>query len=231
MSYRERPTTVPGAVLWQRTVGPAPELARILPDGCLDLVWDGRRLFVAGPDATARQHQSRAGASYVALRFSGGTGPALLGVPADKVRDQTPALEELWPTAEARRLAERVAENPVAALEAWAVERAASREVDPLGPGVLRMAAAGTSVAVIAERLGLSARHLHRRCLPIFGYGPRRLARVLRLGRALDEATRGAPLAEVAAGCGYADQAHLSREMRALAGTTPTGLLLELGSR
>src|SRR5260370_11036735 len=82
MSYRERPTIVPGAVLWQRTVGPAPELTRILPDGCLDLVWDGCRLFVAGPDATARQHRSRAGVLYVALRFSGRTGPALLGLPA-----------------------------------------------------------------------------------------------------------------------------------------------------
>jgi AraC-like DNA-binding protein len=231
MSYRERPTIVPGAVLWQRTVGPAPELTRILPDGCLDLVWDGCRLFVAGPDATARQHRSRAGVSYAALRFSGGTGPALLGMPADEVRDQTPDLEELWPSADARLLAERVAEDPVATLEAWVVERSASREVDPLGPRVLRMATAGTAVAVIAERLGLSARHLHRRCLPIFGYGPLRLARVLRLRRAVDESLTGVPLAQVAAGCGYADQAHLSRDMRALAGTTPRGLLRELGSR
>ena len=61
MSYRERPTTVPGTVLWQRTVGQVPELTRILPDGCMDLLWDGRRLSVAGPDATARQHRSRAG--------------------------------------------------------------------------------------------------------------------------------------------------------------------------
>jgi AraC-like DNA-binding protein len=231
MSYRERPTIVPGAVLWQRTVGPVPELTRILPDGCLDLVWDGRRLFVAGPDSTARQHRSRAGVSYVALRFSGGTGPALLGMPADEVRDQTPDLEGLWPSADARLLAERVAEDPVATLEAWVVERSASREVDPLGPRVLGMATAGTAVGVIAERLGLSARHLHRRCLPIFGYGPLRLARVLRLRRAVDESLTGVPLAQVAAGCGYADQAHLSRDMRALAGTTPTGLLRELGSR
>ncbi|HEV3123042.1 MAG TPA: helix-turn-helix domain-containing protein [Candidatus Dormibacteraeota bacterium] len=231
MRYTERPTTVAGAVLWQRTVGPAPEVTRILPDGCLDLVWDGHRLFVAGPDSTARLHRSRADLWYVALRFSGGAGPALLGVPADEVRDQTPDLGELWPSLEARLLAERVAEDPVATLEAWAVDRAASSEVDPLGPRVLRMAAAGTSVTVIAERLGLSTRHLHRRCLPIFGYGPLRLARVLRLRRAVNESRTGVPLAQVAAGCGYADQAHLSRETRALAGTTPTGLLLEFGSR
>lgn len=128
-------------------------------------------------------------------------------------------------------LAERVAVDPAAVLEAWAFERAASREVDPLGPQVLEMAATGTPVAVMADQLGLSARQLHRRCLPVFGYGPQRLARVLQLGRTLDEARTGTPLAQLAADCGYADQAHLSREVRALAGTTPTALLRELGRR
>jgi AraC-like DNA-binding protein len=231
VAYRERATGVPGVVLWRREVGPAPERTRILPDGCLDLVWDGHRLFVAGPDTTARQHKSHAGASYVALRCSAGTGPALLGVPADRVRDQTPDLEELWPAGEARELAERVAADPVATLETWVVERATDRAPDPLGPRVLGMAATGTPVATMADRLGLSARHLHRRCLPVFGYGPRRLARVLRLGRAVEAARTGVPLAWVAASCGYADQAHLSREMRALAGTTPIRLLRESSGR
>ncbi|MDQ6773319.1 MAG: helix-turn-helix domain-containing protein, partial [Candidatus Dormibacteraeota bacterium] len=228
MTYQERPIALPGAVLWRRCVGPAPEVTRILPDGCLDLLWDGRRLLVAGPDTTARQHQGQAGASYVGLRMAGGTGPALLGVPANSVRDQTPDLADLWSSGNVRVLAERVAADPIAALEAWAVERARSREVDPFGPRLLRMAATGTPVAVMADRLGLSPRQLHRRCLPIFGYGARRLARVLRLGRAVQEARTGVPLAQVAAGSGYADQAHLSREIRALAGTTPRGLLLEL---
>lgn len=231
MSYRERPTVIPGAVLWERATGPAQARSRILPDGCLDLLWDGSRLFVAGPDTKARWHQGPPRASYVALRFSGGAGPALLGVPADELRDKTPALDELWPSAAARVLAERVAADPVTALEAWAAGRAATRAPDPLGPRVLAMAAAGTPVAQMAERAGLSARQLHRRCLPLFGYGPRRLARVLRLGRALEAARKGTPFAQVAAGCGYADQAHLSREMRALAGATPAGLLRELAGR
>ena len=204
---------------------------RILPDGCMDLIWDGRRLFVAGPDRRARWHQSLGGTSYVALRFSGGTGPAMLEVPADQLVDLTPGLEELWPADEAMTLAEQVAADPAATLVGWAVERAASREVDPLGPRLLGLAAAGTPVAVMADELGLSTRQLDRRCLKAFGYGPRRLTRVLRFGRAMEEARVGAALAQVAAGCGYADQAHLSREVRALAGTTPRGLLTELRRR
>ncbi|GDY29388.1 DUF6597 domain-containing transcriptional factor [Gandjariella thermophila] len=127
MSYRERAIAVPGAVLWERFVGPAPARTRILPDGCLDLLWDGRRLFVAGPDSAARWHGSPAGARYVGLRFSGGLGPALLGVPADEVRDQSPDLDALWPAGAVRGLTERVAEDPVGALRAWAVESLESR--------------------------------------------------------------------------------------------------------
>jgi AraC-like DNA-binding protein len=229
VTYSERPAAVPGVVLWQRDVGPEPRRTPILPDGCLDLLWDGQRLFVAGPDATARWYRSPAGASYVALRFSGGTGPALLGVPAHELRDQTVSLERLLSSRAARVLAERIAADPAAALEAWAVERFTARGVDPLGPRVLAMAGTGTPVAAMADRLGLGTRQLHRRCLPVFGYGPRRLARVLRLGRSLEVARSGAPLAQVAADCGYADQAHLSREVRDLTGTTPTRLLQELG--
>jgi AraC-like DNA-binding protein len=231
MTYRERATSVPGAVLWCSTQPNASEPTRILPDGCLDLLWDGSRLFVAGPDTAARRHQCPAGVTHVALRFSGGTGPALLGVPADELRDRSPDLADLWPTAQVRMLTDRVARDPVVALEEWAVERATTCETDPLGPRVLGMASAGTPVALMAERLGLSVRHLHRRCLPVFGYGPRRLARILRLGRALDQARAGTPLAQVAAGCGYADQAHVSCVVRALTATTPTGLLRELRGR
>jgi AraC-like DNA-binding protein len=228
VGYRERATAVPGAVLWERDVGPAAQRARILPDGCLDVVWDGRRLFVAGPDSTARWHDSRPRDSYVALRFSGGTGPALLGVRADEVRDRTPALAELWPSQDARVLTERTAADPVPALLAWLTRRAESCDLDPFGPRVLAMATVGTPVAVMADRLGLGARQLHRRCLPVFGYGPRRLARVVRLGQAIGQAGAGTPLARVAADCGYVDQAHLSREVRALAGTTPVTLLRDM---
>jgi len=83
----------------------------------------------------------------------------------------------------------------------------------------------------MADQLGLSERQLHRRCLPVFGYGPRRLARILRMSRALDEADAGRPLAQVAADCGYADQAHLCRDVLALTGATPTELLGELRQR
>ena len=230
MTYWERATFVAGATMWRRTADAASTPGLILPDGCMDLLWDGARLFVAGPDTTARWHQTPEGVSYTAIRFSGGTGPALLGVPAHEVRDQTPDLDQLWPSGEVRRLVEQVAAHP-ATLETWVLGRAASLRIDPLGSRVLKMANAGTPVAVMADHLGLSTRQLHRRCLPVFGYGPRRLTRILRMGRALERARAGMPLAQVAATCRYADQAHFCREVRTLTKTTPARLVQKLDRR
>jgi AraC-like DNA-binding protein len=221
VTYWEQPTAVPGVVLWQRTTQGR---TRILPDGCLDLIWDGRQLFVAGPDTAARWHDCAPGTDYVALRFQFGIGPAFLRVPAHELSDRSVRLDELLPAPAARRLTEDVAGHPLEALAEWLTRCPADRVVDPLGRRVHAMASAATPVALMADRLGMSARQLHRRCLPLFGYGPRRLARILRLRRALDLARTGVPLADVAARCGYADQAHLCRDALAVGGGTPAAL-------
>ena len=224
MTYAERSTGVPGVVVWTKDAAGS---GRILPDGCLDLLWDGTRLSVAGPDTRARWHTSPPGTSYAALRMAAGTGPALLGVPADELRDKALPLDELWAARDARHLTEQVAAVGAAALTAWARRRTGA-EPDPLGAHVLALARAGWPVAVMADRLGMSPRQLHRRCLPVFGYGPRHLSRVLRLQRAV---MASGSLAEVAHACGYADQAHLSREVRNLTGTTPSRLRRELAGQ
>jgi AraC-like DNA-binding protein len=184
-------------------------------------------LFIAGPDTRARWHPTEPNVGYVGLRFSNGLGPWLLGHPADELLDATPDLDRVWPSRPARVLQEQVAAAPEAALETWLLNRLSRREPPGMGSVVFNLAAIGTSVGAMADCLGMGVRQLHRRCLPLFGYGPKHLARVLRLGQALDAARSGRPLAEVAATTGYADQAHLSREVRELAGTTPTRLLDE----
>lgn len=225
--YRERASVVPGVVLWRRDLGPLPSTGRILPDGCMDLIWDGRRLFVAGPDTTARWHLSEANASYVGLRFTRGMGPALLGTSADELADESPQLEDLWPCAAARRLREQAAADARGALERWLAARATRCEPSRLGAAVFCLATRGVPVTAMAERLGYSTRQLHRRCLPLFGYGPQHLTRVLRLGRALNAAREGMSLGQAAATAGFADQAHFSRAARDLTGATPSALLSE----
>jgi methylphosphotriester-DNA--protein-cysteine methyltransferase len=82
-------------------------------------------------------------------------------------------------------------------------------------------------VAGLADRLGVSARQLHRRCTAAVGYGPKLLHRVLRFRRFLSLAAADPTLdlAELAATVGYADQAHLTRDTQRLAGATPAALV------
>ena len=58
-----------------------------------------------------------------------------------------------------------------------------------------------------------------------FGYGPKTLHQVLRFQRALRLARAGGRLSDVAAVVGYADQAHMARDTRRLAGVPITELL------
>jgi AraC-like DNA-binding protein len=223
--YGERASRLAGAVVWHRTPVRT-SYTRILPDGCMDLMWYGERLMVAGPDATAHLSEARAGIGYTGLRFPPGTGPAVFGVPAYELRNQRVPLEDLWPASEVRRFAEHAhrAADPGEALE----EIAAARRGPPdqmIGHVAARLRA-GAPVAATAAAVGLGERQLHRRCLAAFGYGPKTLVRILRMNRALDLARSGTPFATVAATAGYADQAHLAREVKDLAGV-PLGALID----
>ncbi|MEU4891451.1 helix-turn-helix domain-containing protein [Streptomyces sp. NPDC044780] len=116
---------------------------------------------------------------------------------------------------------------PGRVLEEAALGRLRTAEPpDPVLAAIVAGVSRGTGVARIAAAVGLGERQLRRRSLAAFGYGPRTLGRVLRLNRALDLARTGVRFAEVAAAAGYADQAHLAREVRTLTGV-PLGRLLQ----
>lgn len=198
----------------------------ILPDGCMDLIWDGGSLFVAGPDTGPFLSRAEAGTPYAAIRFAPGTGPSVFGVPAEQLRNRRVTLDELWPPGEVGRVVDQLhdADDLAPVLEAVAAARLRETPVDPLLAEVVRLVDCGRPIAEVADTVGLSDRQLHRRSLVAFGYGPKVLARILRLQRALALARGGSSFAATAAEAGYADQAHLAREVRALAGAPLTQL-------
>jgi AraC-like DNA-binding protein len=222
--YRERRSELSGGTVWTatRAAGAAP--GRILPDGCMDLIWSSRTgLLVAGPDSVAQLSDGPVGERYVGLRLPPGTGPAVFGLPAYDLRNQRIPLDDLWPGPLVAELTERVARNgrPGQVLESVASARlVAAGGPDPIAAPIVAEFTTGQDVAEVADTLGLGTRQLHRRSLALFGYGPKTLARILRMRRALDLARAGTPAAEVAFRTGYADQAHLSREVKSLAGVT-----------
>ncbi|HLR94800.1 MAG TPA: helix-turn-helix domain-containing protein [Jiangellaceae bacterium] len=223
--YQERRSSRLPAVVW---TGAGRGSVRVLPDGCMDVLWHDGTLTIAGPDTVAHLTDDSPDSRYTGLRFAPGLGPRFFGVPAEPLRDQRVPLDAVWPAAHVKRLTAALVDspNPGLALEEAAVARLADAgSADPVLGEVARVAARGEPVAATALRLGLSERQLHRRCLVGFGYGAKQLHRIVRMNRALDLARAGVPLADTATQVGYADQAHLSRDVRALAGVSVRGLI------
>jgi AraC-like DNA-binding protein len=225
--YRDWPSSVPHTTVW--VADPSRhEQHRVLPDGCMDLIWYDDQLLVAGPDTHAQIAEWWPSRRYVGLRFGAGIGPRVFGVPGHILRDERVLLSEVWSAALVRRLTDQLTltANPAAVLERAAAEAMRRAEPpDPLGAHLVNRVARDDRVADIADDVGLSVRQLHRRSLDAIGYGPKTLARIVRMTRALDLARTGVGFSEVAARAGYADQAHLSRDVKSLAGVPITSLV------
>jgi AraC-like DNA-binding protein len=213
----------------------------VLPDGCMDLVWTGSELLVAGPDTVARPAPRERGVTTAGLRFAPGALPSLLKVPAVELHNRQVALVDVVQApacAAIARLEAGDAALPVlAALTARlpgtppdasvaALRSALAPETSHPGAAAARFGGQSPleSVTALADMLGCTTRSVHRRCLSAFGYGPAVLRRVLRFRRATALLHAGMAPADVAAMAGYADQPHLSREVRALAGASPCQL-------
>jgi AraC-like DNA-binding protein len=222
---------------WTRRLDdPADDRAgTILPDGRVDLIWlsDGGTL-VAGPATRALPRPIAAPFSVVGARLRIGAVPSVIVQPAHELIDSHVPLEALDGRA-VRELAARLeqAGDPATAARAMADGIAALTRRDEGGDlqvrGAVRaLGRAGATVAGAAADAGLSERQLRRRFRDAVGYGPKTLQRVLRfqsaLARLRDEPTPGGGIARAAAEAGYADQAHLTRETRELAGLTPSEL-------
>jgi AraC-like DNA-binding protein len=240
-TYRERPPmpALAGHVLcvWSQVIGGAvPYRQRVLPDGCADLVWIGEApAVVAGPATGPVIVPLAPGKIVVGLRLRPGAVPNLLGVPASELSNRDTPLAGIWGAAtdflSAQLIEARSIENKLAMAEAAVAARIADA-----GPPDRSMAAAirwlarhpAGRVEDLAGFLDMGGRRLHRRFVAAVGYGPKTFQRVLRLQRVLALAgcgQRPAGLAMMALGTGYADQAHMSRELRALTGRSPRELL------
>jgi AraC-like DNA-binding protein len=82
------------------------------------------------------------------------------------------------------------------------------------------------AIETIATQVGVSRRHLERLFKDHVGLGVKQIARISRIHNALDMIQQQPEMsgAEIAADCGYSDQAHLIRECQQLAGQTPQRL-------
>lgn len=163
---------------------------------------------------------------------------ALLGVPAGALAGTDAALADVVGARVAAELRERLHAAPTWPARFAAVDTALRRRVrggTDVHPDVAyafdRLLATGgrVGVAELAGEIGWSARHLANRFRAEIGLRPKEAARVVRFDRARRSLVPGRRLADVAAGAGYFDQAHLAREFQAMAGVPASRWLAEEG--
>jgi AraC-like DNA-binding protein len=210
------------------------EAHRVVPDGCMDILFrlGDTSARVIGPMRTAAVVEARGVSRTAGVRFRSGAAPGLLGVSAFELRDDAASLGALWGP-DGRFVSGRLADTgaDLAAVRrvlseavATHARRAFSRSL-PVTRAVALIEARGgvVPISAVAAEAGVGERQLERLFDHWVGFGPKMFARVVRTRRATCAIERGsvASWASLAAGCGYADQAHLIREFRALTGVTP----------
>jgi AraC-like DNA-binding protein len=217
VTYVERLVASPlVSCTWEQATG-AGQQQRVVPDACVDLIWAGGRLSIAGPDSEARIVTLAPASRLVGVRLRPGAAGAVLDLPASELRDVSPDAADVL----GRDVA---AGSDPHALLLRAVELRGVREPDPLvRAAVVALGRPRARVDRIAAELGVSSRQLQRRVSNAVGYGPKMLARVLRFRRL--QALAPAPLVELALNAGYADQAHMTAEVTQLAGVSPVRFL------
>ena len=226
---------------------------RILPDGCVEIIVnladsferhgpDGRverqpKALLIGPTTRHMSIRARGTVALVGIRFfPAGAGP-FLSAPPGELRDAAPWLGDA--ALLDRDLEERLAELGDAD-RATLLDRVLTRRLEHARRHHASAAVFAAVSAVLGSRgrvrvddlarqTGVGPRQLERRFNETAGIGPKTLCRLARFQSAV-RALDGSPTigwSAIAAHCGYADQAHLTREFREFAGTTPGAFLRE----
>jgi AraC-like DNA-binding protein len=148
--------------------------------------------------------------------------------PLVELRDRRVALGELWPGRVVEEMTDRIGSGEPASEVLEQAVRTRLAELprpDPRVGEIVAQVIAGRSVTTAASAIGQSDRHLRRLAAHAFGYSTKTLQRILRFQLTLSLVRGGDALATAAYRAGYADQAHMSRDVKELAGLPMTAIL------
>jgi len=188
------------------------------------------RAFVAGLSDTWSLVDLRSCGASVDLKLTPLGAYELLGVPMDELTGRVIELSELLGSQ-----VEPVLDS-LANTEDWDARLSlaegllGARAAEPARPapevawawGRLVASNGRTRIGELAREVGWSHRHLISSFRRQIGLAPKTAARVIRFRALLTGLTSGRGLADLAYDHGYSDQAHLNRDFREFAGTTPT---------
>ncbi len=205
---------------------------KVLPDGCVDLVlrlYDGGGAWQAfGTSTRPLDVPLVTGCGYLGIRFQPGQSRHFLSVPGRLLTDTAQPLRRPLHL-EAEPLSTLLAlPDPAPALDALLLHWLAGKPPQPTrvdqALALIASSEAPLSVTTLAARLNLSRRQLERDFREWVGVPPKVFMGIRRSQRAmalLGGPLRSAPLADIALTSGYADQSHMTRELKRYLGVTP----------
>jgi AraC-like DNA-binding protein len=221
---------------WSLTVTDPPAHIRVVPDGQVDLVFDlnsgAANVSGAREQPTEIVHEGPTrllGASLVP-----GAAAAFLGIAVSTLsRDWQPLAKVIGPVAS--QLAHKLCESESDGARLGVLESFLLARLDRVGLGDARIRRAlqeiddtdgRIDIAELGRESGVSPRNLSRLFHAWVGLSPKRFARIVRVQATIRRLVEPSPppLAALATEMGFSDQAHLARELRAVAGAPPSEL-------
>jgi len=192
-----------------------------VPDGCVELirrhsgrsVWrrEQPEVFVTGLATCPARLRLGAGSRFTGVKLWPWAWHLLGGAPCRSFADNWIAI---------------AGDSPIATLIEGTEREIIERLIETFAPVAVPALAAALleepGVSAIARRASISVRKLQRDFQRDFGMPPRSYLRLLRFRSAMTGVHAHASLADAAAAEGYADQAHMAREFRSLAGVPPS---------
>jgi AraC-like DNA-binding protein len=224
--------------LWTQTItGSEVEFEQhVLPDACVDIITiNDEAPMVVGPWTQPFVARLAPGTTIVGARCDPGLASGLLGVPASALLNQLAPLSSVCGGA-ARAGFERIAQARGLSARRSAMATAVLNGFAHAGRFDQRTSAAilwlsqrpHGRIEPLSDWIGFSNSQLRHRFNAAVGYGPKMFQSVLRFQRLLHLAgDKNAPrnLARLSADAGYADQAHMTRDVQRFSGRPPTVLL------
>ncbi|MET0788770.1 MAG: AraC family transcriptional regulator [Cellulomonas sp.] len=174
----------------------------------------GRRVLLSGPSSQPTVVPYTAGNVNLGIRFAAGT--YFTHVPVRAMCDRTISLGMPSPT------------TFLLAGAQWPFPDLDDSVDDGVDDLVDSLAARGhlahddvVEAALVGAAVSLSPRSVERHFTQVTGMSPRHVRQIARAREAVARLQGGHPIADVAQQLGYADQSHLSRDLKRLTGFTP----------
>lgn len=211
-----------------------PQNHLVLPDGCVDLLFDNISRpsgVIIGSMTQAVTKYLTPNAKYFGVRFRPGGASSLLDISLKEIADTQVELKDVWRNAylefsdvmdnnQVKNQIETV-EN---FLEKQLSDHAAARSKVQAAIALLNSHDGNYPVNVLSQTLDISRQHLNRIFTEAVGLNIKMFSRIVRLKAVLRSARR-APVEDwalFALESGYYDQAHFISDFKDLTGATPT---------